>query len=123
MADKQKFDKEDSLQILIPNGSPAGTYEFKYESEQVYKQIKGIAFYQISNGGLANYRIGIDDGSVTYQYPVSYIHLSSNQFTPQNERAKDYCIPSGGRTIYFRVTTYAVTTSDLDADIVIGLVK
>lgn len=118
-----KIDKEDALLITIPAGQPAGTYEFKYNSEEIYKSISGIAVYEISNGGLTNYRIGINNGSVTYHHPVSFRHFAANENTPQNERLKNTCIPSAGATIIFTVTTFAATVTPLQLDVVIGLSK
>ncbi len=106
--------------IGYASGQAAGTLYKEVILDSAYERVVGIAVLESKDGGIASYRIGIDDKDKQY---ISAVHKNllmsdkaagmtpSNRFLPMN-------IKAAGHKVKIATVIPANLTADLEYDIV-----
>lgn len=118
--DRISYQTEDVLYKAGTQGSAKYTSEFELDTH--YDQCDGIQVYEILNGGISYYQIGIDDKNTFYNTLVHKADYISGPSVDPNSRYKTISIPivSGNK---IKVNTYipALLATDLYYQIVFRL--
>jgi hypothetical protein len=111
--------KYEAKNIKIEAGKPAGTFEETIKVDSSYKKIIGLALYEIENGNLPYYEVGISDNNFTYH------HLAhKDDFKPFGvERYKPIAIDNMDQQIKIRYRIPAEVQEDVQFQLVFLLQK
>lgn len=117
MKKEVRFIKQD---ISIASGVAAATQEFNIQLPKEFQQCTGIAYVQVSDGGLPRYNIGIKDyeGHELVQKQDRTLFLAALDVAPNERFRSDMPFDITPQQSAVIIETPSVTTSELRLQIV-----
>lgn len=109
--------------VTIPTATEPRAYRHEIILDQAYTSCVGIAIIEVSDGGIATYRVGLEDRDKTIISPINKGFLQSdktaglkleNRVMPVNIRAE-------GHKIKIITDLPKVTTKELQYDVLLVL--
>lgn len=112
-----RFIKQD---VAIPAATAAATQEFNIQLPKEFLQCTGIAFIQITDGGLPRYNIGIKDyeGHELVQKQDRTLFLTALDVPPNERFRSDMPFDITPQQSSVMIETQAATTSELRLQVV-----
>lgn len=112
-----RFIKQD---VAIPANTAAATQEFNIQLPKEFQQCTGIAFIQVTDGGLPRFNIGIKDfeGHELVQKHDRIMFLAALDVPPNERFRSDMPFDITPQQSAVMVETFANTTSELRLQVV-----
>ncbi len=117
MRKEVRFIKQD---VVVPNGTAPATQEFNIQLPKEFQQCTGIAFVQVTDGGLPRYNIGIKDyeGHELVQKQDRTLFLTALDVAPNERFRSDMPFDITPQQSAVMIETFAATTSELRLQVV-----
>lgn len=112
-----RFIKQD---VPIPVNTGAATQEFNIQLPKEFQQCTGVAFIQVTDGGLTRYNIGIKDyeGHELVQKQDRTLFLTALDVPPNERFRSDMPFDITPQQSAVMIETFANTTSELRLQVV-----
>lgn len=123
MQTQKEIIKYDTINAVRLTGTAPGTYEFSVQLDNDYDEVIGIEAYE-NSGSAQAYKIGIKDNVKVHFQPTNKGALLTTSGVAQKDKSRpiNFDIKDGRKTTV-QLVFAAVTTANVDIDVVFKLAK
>jgi hypothetical protein len=110
-----------TITVLLPAGTPAGTYEEKDILDTKYKRANGFATYVNKDGGVPNFKVGLRNDGAVFASPTNVTYFTASAACPKRDRLTPVAIACDNQNLTVQLVLPAPLTDDLNMDVVFNL--
>jgi hypothetical protein len=107
--------------LVLPAGTPAGTYERQTILDSTYQRASGVVAYVTKDGGVPGTKLGLRDDTAVYVSPTHMDHLRAGVDCPKRDRLTPVNIVCNNTNLTVQAVLPYSLASELNIDVVFQL--